>query len=240
MPTLRQIESSLTESFQLLQTNLTFAGIQDLENKGRSLLVTSSSTGEGKTLTLLNLAMAIRQMGKSVIVVDTDLRQPSLHYFFSQPNTRGLTTALKEPEETFNVAHHLMPTGIDNLLVMPTGPAPVNIAGLLSSARLGGIISELKLLADVVVLDSPPALAYMDASLLSMACDGTLLVVRAGYSRADTLKRTRDQFRQSKATLLGFVLNMAPVPPRNTPERYQIFNRPNLLTRLIKKGFSNS
>ncbi len=197
--------SPISEAYRLLRTNIEFSAV---DKPIRTIVVTSSGPVEGKTLTSANLAVVIAQSGKRVILVDTDLRRPMLHGFFRQTSLRGLTTALLGQRQGA-MDEYLVPTGIENLRLMPSGPIPPNPAELLGSERMAEVIEKLKAEADTLLFDSPPLLAVADASLLARACDATLLVVLAGGTRAEELKRAKEQLAQSGARLLGVVLNRA-------------------------------
>lgn len=203
MITVNKPRSPIAEAYRLLRANIDFSGA-DLPL--RTLLVTSSSPSEGKTTTMVNLAIASAQFGKQVILVDADLRRPMLHKVFGQPNTRGLSTALQQNGGGM-IHDHLVPTGIENLYLMPSGPLPPNPADLLGSRRLADLLEKLKTMADLIYFDSPPVLAVADSALLARMCDATLLVVLSDSTRGDVLRRAKEQLEQSGAKLLGVVLN---------------------------------
>ncbi len=201
--TVRHPRAPVAEAYRVLRANLEFS----LEDSPiHAIVVTSSSPVEGKTTTAANLAVAIAQSGKRVILVDADLRRPTTHKLFEQTNTRGVTTALVQ-DGTDSVGDHMVATGIDNLYLMPSGPLPPNPADILGSARMAELITKLKSYADVIIVDTPPLLAMADATLLARACDATLLVVKADSTRPDLLRRARDQLLQSGTNVLGVVLN---------------------------------
>jgi non-specific protein-tyrosine kinase len=201
--TVNQPRSPVAEAYRVLRTNLAFsAGDAPL----RSLVVSSSSPVEGKTTTAANLAATIAQSGKRVILVDTDLRRPTMHKLFQRSNTRGVTTALME-QSNLQVEDHLIDTDVENLFLMPSGPLPPNPADLLGSPRMAELIKALRLQADMVVFDSPPVMAVADAVLLARLTDAMLLVVRAESTRADVLKKAMEHLNQAGANMLGVVLN---------------------------------
>jgi capsular exopolysaccharide synthesis family protein len=199
----RHPRSPIAEAYRILRTNI------DLSTEGnpiRTVVVTSAGPSEGKTTTAANLAIAVAQAGKRVILVDADLRRPALHRMFQQPNTKGVTTALQQDPGNM-VNGHVVSTSVDNLYLMPSGPLPPNPADLLGSQRMLALVLELGQHADAVIIDSPPLLAVADATLLGRVCDAALLVVLAGSTRADVLKRAIEHSLQSGANLLGVVLN---------------------------------
>lgn len=205
--TVTSARSPASEAYRVLQTNIGFA---EIDHPIQTMLITSGGVSEGKSLTMANLAVIMARMGKRVIIVDTDLRKPTLHNIFRLSNKYGVTSALMERDS--DVENYLMPTGVENLRFLASGPLPPNPAELIGSQRMEELVEKLKKLADVVVFDSPPSLAFADASLLARMCNATVLIVSEGYTQVDTLKKTRDQLVQSGTHLLGFVLNRASHP----------------------------
>jgi len=169
------------------------------------LLVTSSQPEEGKSTTVANLGVVMAQNGRSVILVDTDLRKASLHKVFSLPNNQGVTTALLSEDES--VVAHLQETAIANLRVMTSGPLPPNPSELLGSQKMQALISQLKEEADILLFDSPPFLSAADGAVLTHALDGVLLVVRSGKVRPGTVARIVRSLQEIDARLLGVVLS---------------------------------
>jgi len=198
--TVTRPRSSIAEAYRVLRANVEFSAINDPVH---TVVVTSGTPSEGKTTTIANLATAFAQAGKRVILVDTDLRHPSLHKIFQQSNRRGVTTALAEG----GLSNHLAPTGMKNLYLMPSGPLPPNPAELLSAPRMAQLIEALKAHADLVFFDSPPVLAVADATILASVCDGTLLVVHTDTTRIGTIVRSKEQIAQAGGRLMGTVLN---------------------------------
>jgi capsular exopolysaccharide synthesis family protein len=190
------------EAYRVLRTNVQFS---TLDKPSQTLVITSAHPREGKTTTVANLALVLAQAGKRVIAVDSDLRRPTLHRLFGVANSHGLTNVLLSRDSSLN--GYLQPTRHDNLAILPSGPMPPNPSELLSSPRLKTLIENLKREADVVVFDSPPALAVTDASVLAARVDGTILVVDAGRTRGAALKQAKDALTRSKTNLLGAVLN---------------------------------
>lgn len=205
--TVTNARSPAAEAYRVLQTNIGFA---EIDSPIQTMLITSGGVGEGKSLTLANLAVIMARMGKRVIVVDTDLRKPALHNIFRLSNKFGVTTALMERES--DVENYLVATGVENLRFLASGPLPPNPAELIGSQRMIDLVEKLKKIADLIVFDSPPSLAFADTSLLARMSDVTVLVVSEGQTQVDTLKKTRDQLVQSGTHLLGFVFNRATHP----------------------------
>jgi non-specific protein-tyrosine kinase len=197
-----QPRSPISEAYRALRTNIQFSTI---DKPLKTILVTSANPLEGKTTTVANLGVVMAQAGLSVIVVDSDLRRPDLHKFFSVDNKQGLTDALLQ--STPNLDGYLQGTAIENLQVLTSGPLPPNPSELLGSQRMKSLIEQLKGKADVLLFDSPPVLAVTDAAVLANQVDGVLLVVDAGATRREAASRARETIAKVGASLLGVALN---------------------------------
>lgn len=202
LATLLYPRSPAAEAYRTLRTNVEFACV---DAPVRTLLVTSSIPSEGKTTTSGNLAVAFAQAGRTVILLDADLRKPGVHKPFNLPNISGLTSLLRTDDVAIDdVAQE---TEEDNLRVITTGPLPPNPAELLASQRMKTILERLVAVADLVILDSPPLQAVTDAAILSSVTDGTLLVVDAGRTRRGAAGHGREALAKSGARILGVALN---------------------------------
>ena len=190
------------ESYRVLRTNLQFSA---LDKPLATLLCTSAEPGEGKSTTITNLAFVLAQTDRQVILVDADLRRPSLHKMLKLPNNVGLSTALLDKEHDPKV--YLQDTDVPNLRVMTTGPIPPNPAEMLNSARMQEMIEMLKGEADMVLFDVPPVLAVADTSILASQVDGALLVVWAGKTRGELLMQAFERLQSIGVAPLGVVLN---------------------------------
>lgn len=191
-----------SEAYRVLRTNLQFSA---LDKPLATLLCTSAEPGEGKSTTVANLAYAMAQADKRVILIDADMRRPSQHKILKLPNNVGLSTALLDRGR--DPAAYLQDTDAPNLRVMTTGPIPPNPAEMLNSARMHEMIELLKGEADVVLFDTPPVLAVADTSILASQVDGTLLVVWAGRTRGEMLAQATERLLSLGVTPLGVVLN---------------------------------
>jgi polysaccharide biosynthesis transport protein len=198
--------SGVAEAYRTLRTNIEFASV---DAPIRTLLVTSSIPGEGKTCTASNLAIVFAQAGRRVLLVDADLRKPGVHLMFDLPNTHGLTTLLRD--ERVDLGTIAQATEQDNLRVLTTGPLPPNPAELLGSQRMRATLDRLKTGADLVILDSPPLQAVTDSAILSSFVDGTIFVIDAGHSRRRTVRLGREALAKGGGNVLGAVLNRIPV-----------------------------
>lgn len=194
--------STVAEAYRMVRTNLEFARGG---RHGRTMLITSALPGEGKSTTTANLALVLAQTGRSVLLVDADLRRPTQHRLFDVPNSAGLSTlfVMDEPEVEGLVRF----TQEENLRVLPSGPLPPNPAELLSSDTMRQIIALLQDQADIVLFDSPPLLGVADASALSAQLDGVVLVVDSDRTRAAALIQAVEVLGRAQATLWGVVLN---------------------------------
>ena len=203
--TLSDPRSPAAEAYRTLRTNLYFSS---LDRALETLVVTSAAPGDGKSTALSNLAVTMARGEKRTILVDADLRRPSLHTLFDVDNSQGLTTmavdedALAEPP--------LMATGVENLWLLPSGPLPPNPAEMLGSRRMEEVIAALKGRADIVLFDAPPVIAVTDAAVLGTKVDGVLLVVQAGKTRREHALRAKELLERVQVRIVGAVLNNAP------------------------------
>jgi non-specific protein-tyrosine kinase len=194
--------SALSEAYRVLRTNIQFVSV---DNPLRTLLVTSANPAEGKSTTVANLSIVMAQAGKRVVLVDADLRLPALHRLFGLNNTIGLTNVLLS--EDLAGAIVLQPTGVDGLSLLSSGPLPPNPSELLGSQRMARVIEYLKTQADIVLLDSPPAMSVTDPVVLAGLMDGVIAVVDAGRTRAGALLRLKELISATRTPLIGVVLN---------------------------------
>ncbi|GAB4466704.1 MAG: polysaccharide biosynthesis tyrosine autokinase [Armatimonadaceae bacterium] len=194
--------SPLMEAYRSLRTNINFAAVG---NQVKSIVITSSVPAEGKSTTVANLAMAMALDGKRVIIVDADLRRPSMHKLFKIDSSPGLTDVLVG---THSIDEVIQPvSGVQNVMVIPAGSPPPNPSELLGSAAMGQLLASLEARADVVLFDSPPALAVADSVVLASRANGVLLVVGHGETKKTSTKKALDSLARANANILGTVLN---------------------------------
>ena len=198
--------SPASEAYRTLRLNLQYAS---LDAPLHALLVTSSAPDEGKSTTLANLAVTMAQAEQRVIMVDCDLRRPSLHTLFGLSNDVGLTTMMLEDEALSEPP--LLDTPIKGLRLLASGPLPPRPADLLGSQRMERVLERLKADADMVVLDAPPVMAVTDAVVLATKVDGVLLVVSAGTTKREHAQRAVERLHKVNAHIVGAVLNNAPI-----------------------------
>ncbi len=194
-------KSPISEQYRTIRTNIEFSSIDD---EIRSIMVTSSGPGEGKSTTTANLAVVFAQQGKRVLLIDADLRKPTVHYTFGITNTFGLTNVLTRQME---IQDAIKTTNEELLHVLPSGPIPPNPAELLSSRGMKEFFEEAKGAYDMLIFDTPPVLAVTDAQILSNQCDGTVLVISSGRTEIEAATKTRELLEAANGKILGVVLN---------------------------------
>ena len=213
--TVRHPKSPISEAYRVIRTNLQFSS---LDKPLRTLVVTSPNPKEGKSTTLANLGVVMAQAGKSVVLVDSDLRRPTLHKIFQVPNREGLTNALLQDTPVLN--GQLQETGVENLRILTSGPLPPNPSELLGSKKMQRLLEQLKDQADLVLLDTPPALAVTDAAVLATQTDGVLVVTDAARTRRGAARQAVESLRKVGARLTGVAVNR--LSPRG-PGRYSYY-----------------
>ena len=201
--TLTDPRSPAAEAYRTLRTNLTFFAA--LDRPVETLVVTSAAPDEGKSEVLANLAVTMAQGERRTILVDADLRRPGLHELFGVANDRGLTTMILEEEALDDPP--LLDVGVENLLLVPSGPLPPNPADVLGSSKMEQVIDAFRKRADVILFDAPPVVAVTDAAVLGTKVDGVLLAVAAGRTRRDHAERAKELLERVNVRIIGAVLN---------------------------------
>lgn len=201
--TLRDPGAPAAEAYRTLRTNILFSS---LDRPLRTLLVTSTAPNEGKSTTLANLAVTMAQAEQRVLLVDCDLRRPSLHTLFGLPNEHGLTSAILAQNDELPPTQA---TVVPGLRILTSGPLPPRPADLLGSRRMAAMIERMSASADIVLFDTPPVVAVTDAAALAPRVDGVLLVLHAGHTRRDRAREARQLLEKVKANIVGVVLNGA-------------------------------
>lgn len=201
--TITNPRSPAAEAYRTLRTNLSFFS---LDQPLHTLVVTSPAAGEGKSTAVANLAVTMAQSGRRTILIDCDLRRPSLHEQFGLAMAPGLTNLVLEELNDLP----LQATGVDNLWLLSSGPTPPNPADFLGASRMDRVIAQLAERADIVLFDAPPVVAAADAAILGAKADGVLLVIQAGRTRRDQSERARELLEQAKVRIVGVALTNAP------------------------------
>ncbi|MEU8384744.1 polysaccharide biosynthesis tyrosine autokinase [Streptosporangium sp. NPDC048865] len=196
--------SSRSEAFRALRTNLQFIGV---DRQPKSLVVTSCLPGEGKSSTSANLAITLAQAGWRVILVDGDLRRPSIPRYLGIEGTTGLTDVLINKAGLKEVVQVWGEVGLS---VLPSGQIPPNPSELLGSDGMRQVLAQLTETYDMVIIDAPPLLPVTDAATITAICDGALLVARYGRTRREHMTRASELLTSINARVVGTVLNFVP------------------------------
>lgn len=200
----RQPRSPVSEAFRSLRTNLEYAAVH---KPIHTLIVTSPEPYEGKTTVAVNLAAIFSQAKRSVILVDADLRHPNVHRYMGLPNVDGLSNLFREQSEIAKVFRSRV--DLPKLTVVTTGPIPPNPAELLGSDRMTWILEELRSVAEMVIIDTPPSLVA-DAQVLAAKVDAVLLVIKPGKTSAEAARASMELYRRAGARVVGVVMNRIP------------------------------
>ncbi len=193
-------KSMEAESYRTLRTNIQYSSI---DKKIRSIVITSARPEEGKSTVSGNLALSFAQNGKKVIIIDCDLRKPSMHKKFNISNLYGLSEVLIEKETLDNAIQEYNP----NLCVLTSGKIPPNPAEMINSNSMNNLLQELKDEYDFIIIDSPPLENVTDGQILSAKVDGTILVIKAGDSKMDAVKEAKNLLNKVGANIIGIVMN---------------------------------
>jgi capsular exopolysaccharide synthesis family protein len=194
-------KSPISEQYRTIRTNVQFSSI---DKELRTLMITSSGPGEGKSTTAANLGVVFAQLGKKVLLVDADLRKPTVHRAFGVNNLHGFTTVLTKQA---TLASTVLDTEEKDLFILTSGPVPPNPAELLSSKSMEQFIEEAKEQFDYVIFDTPPLLAVADPQILANKVDGSIFVVYSGKTDIDQAKKAKDLLQNAQSKLIGVVLN---------------------------------
>ena len=194
-------QSPISEQYRTIRTNLQFASVDE---PLQSILITSAGPSSGKSLTAANLAVVYAQQGKKTLLIDADMRKPTVHYTFRVDNLRGLSNMLVG-DTTLEQA--VSPSDVDNLDVLTCGPIPPNPAELLASKRMEEILKQANQLYDFVIFDTPPLLAVTDAKILANIVDGCILVIRSKVTKMEEVEKATDLLDDGRAKVLGAILN---------------------------------
>jgi polysaccharide biosynthesis transport protein len=209
--------SVIHEAYQMLQANLKFIS---LDKKVRTIVVTSSVAGEGKSEISANLAMVMAQAGRRVLLVDADMRQPSQHHFWGLINSVGLSNVMVGQDEFSQIVQQITPC----LSVLTAGVIPPNPLALIDSERLTTLIDQLSQQYDYIIFDTPHLMGTAEAAVLGKMADGVLVVVRPGVVDSTSVAAAKSLLSLSEANILGIVTNAVNV--KQEPDNYFYYNSP--------------
>ena len=193
-------KSITAESYRSLRTNIQYSSI---DKQVKTLVVTSSNAGEGKSTVAGNLAYTFFQNGKRVLIIDCDLRKPSLHRKFNVSNEEGLTDVLVGTSKLNNVMKKID----DNLYLLTTGTLPPNPAEIMGSNTMENFLEQCKINFDYIILDTPPILPVTDSKLLAIKADATVVVVRSEISKSKHVSQAFKELEKVNANIIGTILN---------------------------------
>lgn len=198
--TINEPDSIAAEAYRALRTSIQFASI---DRDIKTLVITSTNPSEGKSSVAINLGVVIAQTGKKVLLIDADMRNPSLFRNLGIDNTEGLSTFLLKNE---SLEKYIRQYSVNNFFILPSGPPPPNPSELLASERMRQFISKLKEGYDFIIFDSPPLLPVTDAAVLSRSCDGAVLIVRSNKTIIEAAHRVKTILENLKVNVLGVVI----------------------------------
>lgn len=204
-------KSPISETYRTLRTNIQFTA---LDSKEKILLVTSAGMGEGKSTTIANLAMAVAEAGKKVLLIDCDMRRPTIHKIFKISNIQGVSDYLIGQVALNEVIHSIDPY----LDILTSGTIPPNPSELLGSKNMEQFLNRMRKEYDYILLDAPPVMAVTDAQVLSTLSSGVILVVASGKAQRELAKRSKELLEAVGAKIVGAVLTCIDV--KNTQYGY--------------------
>ena len=195
-------KSIIAESVKILRTNLQFSNV---DGTLKTVMVTSSVPGEGKSFTSSNLAVAFAQLGQNVLLVDCDMRRGIQHKQFVVTNTNGLSDLLID--STGDYVKYIKPTNIENLSIVTAGTVPPNPSELLSSKKFERFVADARQIFDIVIFDLPPVTVVPDAAIVATKVDKTVIVARIKVTPMEELEKTKKMLENVGANIAGVVVN---------------------------------
>jgi capsular exopolysaccharide synthesis family protein len=234
----RNPKSTVSEAFRTLRTNIQFSSF---DQNMQVILITSSKPGEGKSTISCNLALTLAQSDKKVLLIDCDLRKPTVHKNFRISNIVGLSNVLAEelvPETVFSPflqndvvdKEELARPEDSNLFILTSGTIPPNPAEMLSSRKMKAFINEMKKKFDYIILDTPPVTLVTDAQVLSTMADGVLIVISSMEADRELAKRAKELLVQVNAKIIGAVLNKVEIKKHRDMGYYAYYGETSKVT----------
>jgi capsular exopolysaccharide synthesis family protein len=203
--TLTDSKSVAAEAYRTLRTNIQFSSFDE---EMKIITVTSSRPSEGKSTVACNMAVTFAENGNRVLLIDADLRRPTVHKKFKLPNSLGIVNLILEPDRRNEIVHEDVIEGLD---IVTSGAIPPNPSELLGSKRNRALLAKLREEYDTIILDTPPLLAVTDAQVLTTISDGTVIVAQHGVTKKDEILQAKDLLEKVKGNILGVVLSQIPV-----------------------------
>lgn len=195
-------KSIIAESVKILRTNLQFSNV---DGTLKTIMITSSVPGEGKSFTTSNLGVAFAQLGMKVLVVDCDMRRGTQHKQFTVTNTNGLSDLLIDSNVDY--IKYIKPTNIENLSIVTAGTVPPNPSELLSSKSFENFVQTMKEVFDIVIFDLPPVTVVPDAAIVATKVDKTVIISRVKVTPMEELEKTKKMLENVGANIAGVVVN---------------------------------
>lgn len=229
-------KSPISEIFRTLRTNIQF---MNTKNKLKSLLVTSTIAGEGKSWISANLAATFAQAGKKVIILDADMRKGRQYRIFDVSPRPGLSNYLSgvtENDKEVDLADYIQETEIENLFVIPAGNVPPNPSELLVSESMIHLLESLKNICDIVIIDGPPTQLVTDSLILTRIADSTVIVAEGNKTKKESLRRIVDNIQKVGGKIAGVVLNKVKLSAKNYEQSYYYGSTGMVISNKNKKG----
>lgn len=203
--TISDNRSIAAEAYRTLRTNVKFS---TYDEDMKVITVTSSKPGEGKSTLAGNLGVIFAENENKVLLIDADLRRPTIHKKFKLPNSIGIVNVILDHDRLFEATHFDIVPGLD---VITSGITPPNPSELLGSKKSQKLIEKLRTMYDIIIFDSPPLLAVTDAQVLSTISDGTIIATQYATTKKDELVQSKKLLEKVKANILGVVLTHVPI-----------------------------
>ena len=222
-------KSPIAEMFRTLRTNIQF---MNSKKELRTILITSTMPGEGKSWISSNLAITFAQAGKRVILIDADMRKGRLASLFQTSSKPGLSNYLsgideKGKDENIDIVKYIRPTEVENLFLIPSGNIPPNPAELLDTEATYQMINKLKEAFDIIILDGTPCLLVTDSLILSRMTDTTLIVASHKSTKKDDLQKVKKSIENVGGKIAGVILNKTPIKSKEYSTSYYYGSKTN-------------